>query len=108
MKKFAGLKEAMLAVKAEMTVAEAKRLKERSVDEWLVDGGEHTVNKVKLTLENDKTRFDGVAVKKANWHIRSAVGVVFVHCRDRAKAQGVIDAVFGVGKYTTQSGGLYI
>lgn len=108
MKKFAGLKEAMLAVKAEMTVAEAKRLKERSVDEWLVDGGEHTVNKVKLTLENDNTRFNGVTVKKANWYVRSAVGVVFVHCRDRAKAQGVIDSLFGYGKYTIQSGGNYL
>lgn len=108
MKKFDGLKEAMLAVKAEMVVAEAKRMKERTVDDWLAEGGEFTVNKVKLTLENDKTRFDGVAVKKANWHVKSAVGVVFVHCRDRAKAQGVIDAVFGKGKYNVQSGGLYI
>jgi len=108
MKKFADLKEAMLAVKAEMTVAEAQRLKERNVDEWLVEGGEYVLNKVKMTLENDKTRFEGVDVKKANWYIKSAVGTVFVHCRDRSNAQGLIDAVFGVGKYKPQSGGLYI
>jgi len=108
MKKFADLKEAMLAVKAEMTVAEAQRLKERNVDEWLVEGGEFTINRTKVTLENDKTRFNGVAVKKANWYVKSAVGTVFVHCRDRAKAQGIIDSVFGNGKYTIQSGGLYI
>lgn len=108
MQKFTVLKEAMLAVKAEMTVAEARRLKERTVDEWLKEGGEYVLNKTKVSLENDKTRFDGVAVKKANWYVRSAVGTVFVHCRDRAKAQGVIDAVFGKGKYTVQSGGLYI
>ena len=40
MQKFAGLKEAMLAAKAEMAVAETQRLKERTLDEWLVDGGE--------------------------------------------------------------------
>ncbi len=108
MQKFAGLKEAMLAAKAEMEAAEVKRLKERTVDNWLVEGGEYVLNKVKLTLENDKTRFEGVAVRKSNWYVRSAVGVVFVHCRDRAKAQGLIDEVFGFGKYTTQSGGLYI
>jgi len=108
MQKFAGLKEAMLAVKAEMIVAEEQRLKERNVDEWLAEGGEYVLNKVKMTLENDKTRFEGIAVKKANWYVKSAVGVVFVHCRDRAKAQCAIDAVFGVGKYTIQSGGLYI
>ena len=108
MQKFAGLKEAMLAAKAEMAVAEIRRMKERTVDEWLVDGGDFFFNKTKLTLESDKTRFEGIAVKKANWYIRSAVGVVFVHCRDRAKAQGAVDAVFGDGKYTVQSGGLYI
>lgn len=108
MKKFDGLREAMLAVKAEMIVAEVKRLKDRTVDEWLAEGGEHTINKVKLTLENDKTRFNGADVKKANWYVRSAVGVVFVHCRDRQKAQVTIDEVFGKGRYTTQSGGLYI
>lgn len=108
MQKFTGLREAMLAAKAEMIAAEARRLKERTVDEWLSDGGEFTINKTKLTLENHQTRFDGVAVRKANWYVRSAVGTVFVHCRDRAKAQGVIDAVFGKGKYTVQSGGLYI
>lgn len=108
MQKFAGLREAMLAVKAEMAVAEALHLKERTLDEWLMEGGEFTVNKVKLTLENDKTRFNGDNIKKANWYVRSAVGVVFVHCRDRAKAQGVIEAVFGVGKYKPQSGGMYI
>ena len=108
MQKFCELKEAMLVVKAEMIVAEVQRMKERTVDEWLAEGGEYVLNKVKLTLENDKTRFDGVAAKKANWYIRSAVGVVFVHCRDRSKAQGVVDAVFGKGKYTIQSGGLYI
>jgi len=108
MKKFADLKEAMLAVKAEMTVAEEQRLKERTVDDWLVEGGEFTINRTKVTLENDKTRFNGVAVKKANWYVKSAVGVVFVHCRDRAKAQGIIDAVFGRSKYTIQSGGMYI
>jgi len=108
MKKFADLKEAMLAVKAEMTVAETQRLKDRTVDEWLMEGGEYVLSKVKMTLENDKTRFNGVAVKKANWYVKSAVGVVFVHCRDRAKAQGFIDAVFGKGKYTVQSGGMYI
>jgi len=108
MKKFAGLKEAMLAVKAEMTVAEEQRMKERTVDEWLAEGGEYVLSKVKMTLENDKTRFEGVAVKKANWYIRSAVGVVFIHCRDRSKAQGLLDAVFGKGKYTIQSGGMYI
>ena len=108
MKKFGDLKAAMLAVKAEMTVAEVQRMKERTIEEWLAEGGEFTVNKTKVTLENDKTKFEGIAVKKANWYIRSAVGVVFVHCRDRAKAQGVVDAVFGKGKYTVQSGGLYI
>ena len=108
MQKFAGFKEAMLAAKAEMAVAETQRLKERTLDEWLMEGGEFTVNKTKVTLENDKTKFEGIAVKKANWYIKSAVGVVFVHCRDRAKAQGVVDAVFGKGKYTVQSGGLYI
>ena len=108
MQKFTGLKEAMLAAKAEMIVAEARRLKERTVDEWLVEGGEYVLGKVKVTLENDKTRFEDVAVRKANWYVRSAVGVVFVHCRDRAKAQGVIDSLFGKGKYTVQSGGIYI
>lgn len=108
MQKFAGLKEAMLAVKAEMIVAEEQRMKERNVDDWLVEGCEYVLSKVKLTLENDNTRFNGVAVKKANWYIRSAVGVVFVHCRDRAKAQRLIDIVFGKGKYTIQSGGMYI
>ena len=108
MQKFVGFKEAMLAVKAEMIVAETQRLKERNVDEWLSEGGEFTINKTKVTLENDKTKFEGIAVKKANWYIKSAVGVVFVHCRDRAKAQVVIDAVFGKGKYNVQSGGLYI
>ena len=108
MQKFAGLKEAMLVVKAEMVVAEVKRLKERNVDEWLAEGGEFTINKTKVTLEKDKTKFEGIAVRKSNWYIKSAVGVVFVHCRDRAKAQGVVDAVFGKGKYTVQSGGLYI
>lgn len=108
MQKFGDLKEAMLAVKAEMIVAEARHLKERTVDEWLSEGGEYVLNKVKLSLENDKTRFEGVSVKKANWYVRSAVGTVFVHCRDRVKAQGVIDAVFGVGKYKPQSGGNYL
>jgi len=108
MKRFAELREAMLAVKAEMIVAEEQRLKERTVDDWLVEGGEYVLNKVKMTLENDKTKFEGIAVKKANWYVKSAVGVVFVHCRDRAKAQGFIDAVFGKGKYTIQSGGMYI
>lgn len=108
MQKFAGFKEAMLAVKAEMTVAEVQRMKERTIEEWLVDGGDFFFNKTKLTLESDKTRFNGVAVKKANWYIRSAVGTVFVHCRDRQKAQGLIDEVFGKGRYTIQSGGLYI
>jgi len=108
MKKFADLKEAMLAVKAEMIVAETQRLKERNVEEWLAEGGEYVLSKTKMTLENDKTLFDGVTVKKANWYVKSAVGVVFVHCRDRAKAQGIIDAVFGRSKYTIQSGGMYI
>ena len=108
MQKFTGFKEAMLAAKAEMEAAEVKRLKERTVDEWLAEGGEFTINKTKVTLENDKTKFEGVSVRKANWYVKSAVGVVFVHCRDRAKAQGLIDEVFGKGKYTTQSGGLYI
>ena len=108
MQKFTGLKEAMLAVKAEMIVAEEQRLKERDVDEWLAEGGEYVLNKVKLTLESDNARFNGVAVKKANWYVKSAVGVVFVHCRDRAKAQGVIDSVFGRSKYSVQSGGMYI
>ena len=40
MQKFAGFKEAMLAVKAEMTVAEVQRLKERTIEEWLSEGGE--------------------------------------------------------------------
>jgi len=108
MKKFDGFKEAMLAVKAEMTVAEEQRLKERTIDDWLMEGGEFTINRTKVTLENDKTRFDGVDVKKANWYVKSAVGVVFVHCRDRSKAQGLVDSVFGRSKYTVQSGGLYI
>lgn len=108
MKNFSSLRDAMIAVKVEAEVKEAQHLKERAVDDWLVEGGEHVLNKVKLTLENDKTRFDGVAVKKANWYVRSAVGIVFIHCRDRAKAQGVVDEVFGKGKYTTQSGGLYL
>jgi len=108
MKNFSSLRDAMLAVKVEAEVKEAQRLKDRTVDEWLAEGGEFTINKVKLSLENDNTRFNGIAVKKANWYIRSAVGVVFVHCRDRAKAQCAIDAVFGVGKYKPQSGGMYI
>lgn len=108
MKNFSSLRDAMIAVKVEAEVKEAQHLKERTVDEWLMEGGEFTINKTKVTLENDKTKFEGVAAKKANWYIRSAVGTVFVHCRDRAKAQGVIDAVFGAGKYSVQSGGLYI
>jgi len=108
MKNFSSLRDAMIAVKVEAEVKEAQRMKDRNVDDWLVEGGEFTINKVKVTLENDKTRFEGVPVKKANWYVKSAVGTVFVHCRDRAKAQGAIDAVFGVGKYKPQSGGLYI
>jgi len=108
MKNFSSLRDAMIAVKVEAEVKEAQRMKDRNVDDWLVEGGEFTINKVKVTLENDKTRFEGVPVKKANWYVKSAVGVVFVHCRDRAKAQGIIDSVFGKGKYTIQSGGLYI
>lgn len=108
MKNFSSLRDAMIAVKVEAEVKEALHLKERTVDEWLVEGGEFTVNKVGLSLENDKTRFNGDNIKKANWYVRSAVGTVFVHCRDRAKAQGLIDAVFGKGKYTVQSGGMYI
>ena len=108
MKKFSSLRDAMIAVKVEAEVKEAQHLKERTLDAWLMEGGEFTVNKTKVTLENDKTKFEGIAVKKANWYVRSAVGVVFVHCRDRAKAQGVIDEVFGKGKYKPQSGGLYI
>ncbi len=108
MKNFSSLRDAMIAVKVEAEVKEAQHLKERTVDEWLAKGGEFTINKTKVTLENDKTRFDGVAAKKANWYVRSAVGVVFVHCRDRAKAQGLIDEVFGAGKYRVQSGGNYL
>jgi len=107
-KKFADLREAMLAVKAEMIVAETQHLKERNVDDWLVEGGEYVLNKVKMTLENDNTRFNGENIKKANWYVKSAVGTVFVHCRDRSKAQGLVDSVFGKGKYTIQSGGMYI
>jgi len=108
MKNFSSLRDAMIAVKVEAEVKEAQRLKERTVDDWLMEGGEFTINKTKVTLENDKTRFEGVDVKKANWYVKSAVGTVFVHCRNRAKAQGLVDIVFGKGKYTIQSGGLYI
>jgi len=84
----------------------------KSLDDVLATGGEATINRTTITVQTDDMKRNSEYVRKSRWHVRSAAGhVIYVHCRERAKAQAVIAKLFGVdshgiSKYKIQSEGL--
>jgi len=84
----------------------------KSLDDVLVTGGEATISRTTITVQTDDMKRNSEYVRKSRWYVRSAAGhVVYVHCRERAKAQAVVAKLFGldsngINKYKVQSEGL--
>jgi hypothetical protein len=107
------LRDAMIGAMSKAQKSHLEKVKPpKTLDDVLVAGGEATISRTTITVQTDDMKRNGEYVRRSRWYVRSAAGhVVYVHCRERAKAQAVIAKLFGVdshgiSKYKVQSEGL--
>lgn len=85
---------------------------QKSLDDVLATGGEVMFERTNITVQTEGMKRNSEYVRKSRWYIRSGAGnLVYIHCRERAKAQAVVAKLFGVdsrglSKYKVQSEGL--
>jgi hypothetical protein len=110
-----GMRDAMVAAMGKAQKSHLEKpvvLVVKSLEDVLATGGEATFERTNITVQTDDMKRNSEYVRKSRWYVRSAAGhVVYVHCRDRKKAQAVIAKLFGVdssgmSKYKVQSEGL--
>jgi hypothetical protein len=107
------LRDAMIGAMSKAQKSHLEKVKPpKALEDVLATGGEATINRTTITVQTDDMKRNSEYVRKSRWYVRSAAGhVVYVHCRERAKAQAVIAKLFGVdrdgiSKYKVQSEGL--
>ena len=111
-----GMRDAMVAAmsKAQKSHIEKPVVQtiKKSLDDVLATGGECMFERTNITVQTDDMKRNSEYVRKSRWYIRSGAGhLVYIHCRERAKAQAVVAKLFGVdsggiSKYKVQSEGL--